>query len=221
MLGQTFDLTDIARLTTLVFLELLLSADNAIILGLLVHSLPEKLKKKALFIGVISAFGLRLAALLAVSFLIQYRWIQILGAAYLVYLTIRHFSSKSSRFRVSPAASFWKTVLKIELFDLAFSIDSIIAGLVFIISGPVTQTIHPKLWIVYTGGMIGLIGVRYAATLFSKLLTRFPRLETSAYLMVGWIGIKLALLSIFDIPNFTPFFWGGLAALFALGLIKE
>ena len=81
MFGQTFEYSDLARLGALAFIEMLLSADNAVVLGLLAHALPEKLRKKALFIGLASAFFLRAAALLAISFLIRYRWLQLIGAA--------------------------------------------------------------------------------------------------------------------------------------------
>jgi len=50
---------------------------------------------------------------------------------------------------------------------------------------------HPKLWVVITGGMLGVILMRVAAALFIKLLERFPRFEASAYLLVLTIGVKL------------------------------
>jgi YkoY family integral membrane protein len=218
---QVFEPSDLIKVATLAFIELLLSADNALVLGTLVRSLPERLRKRALFIGVVSAFVLRGMALLGVSYLIRFRWLQLLGALYLVYVAARHFIKQRGPTKPIQASShFWITVLKIELFDLAFAIDSIIAGIVFIASVPHDEGIHPKLWIVYVGGMLGLLGIRYAAGLFSTLLIRFPRLETSAYLMIGWIGLKLGVQSIFNIQGISPFFWGGLAALFAMGFFQ-
>jgi predicted tellurium resistance membrane protein TerC len=70
MIEQSFAFADIPRIFTLVFLEILLSADNAIVLGVLSRSLPPHLRKKALFIGVASAFVLRAGALLGVALLI-------------------------------------------------------------------------------------------------------------------------------------------------------
>lgn len=222
MFGQTFDLVDIPRLLTLAFIELLLSSDNAIVLALLAHALPERLRKKALFIGIASSFILRAAALFTVSILLRYHWIQLLGAAYLFYVSIHHFAiTKRKPYLPKPTPSFWKTVLMIELFDLAFAIDSIVAGIVFIGPAPAGNLIHPKLWIVYSGGMLGLLGIRYAANLFTKLLSRFPRLETSAYLMIAWIGLKLAATSIASMNGYEPFFWLVLAAIFLLGLRKK
>jgi YkoY family integral membrane protein len=92
---------------------------------------------------------------------------------------------------VVAVAMFWPTVAVIELTDIAFAIDSILAAIAFI--PPATQTPNPKLWVVVTGGMLGVILMRFAAVVFIKLLERFPRFELSAYLLVIVIGLKLSL----------------------------
>lgn len=223
MFEQTFSLSDIPRIFTLAFLELLLSSDNAIVLGLITFSLPQQLRRKALFIGLASSFILRAIALLSVAYLLKYSWIQLIGAAYLFYLSVRHFTKKK-RHPLLPTTShsFWKTVLLIELFDLAFAIDSIVAGVAFINEIPSTATFHPKLWIVYLGGMLGLMGIRYAAELFSSLLGKFPRLETSAYLIIGWIGLELSASALhFTPPYLAPIFWSVIILLFLFGLTRK
>lgn len=223
MLDQSFALSDIPKIVILSFLEILLSADNAIVLGLLVSKLTEKARKKALYIGVVSALVLRAICLLAISVLIQYHWIQILGAVYLIYLSLRYFKTKRSKDASFPHATpnFWKTVLLIELFDLAFAMDSMIAGVAFINGSSSAVNVHPKLWIVYLGGIIGLLSVRYAAKLFAAWLHHFKRLETSAHLMIGWIGLKLGYSAIPHAPNINLVFWSGLLLLFAMGFTRK
>ena len=192
MLHQTFDLTDLPRLFSLVFIELALSADNAVVLGLITHKLAPYLRKKALVIGSLSAFFFRAAAILGASWLLRYAWMQIIGGIYLIYLSINHFCKKKKNSSFQPKEfSFWKTLLLIELLDLAFAIDSILAGIAFISPSNSSSKLNPKLWIVYLGGMIGLLSVRYAAHWFSKLIDLFPRLETSAFVLIAWIGLKL------------------------------
>ncbi len=83
------------------------------------------------------------------------------------------------------ASAFWKMVLIIELTDIAFAVDSILAAMALAGSEP------EKLWVVVLGGLLGVILMRFAATLFIGLLERFPRFELSAYLLVAVIGIKL------------------------------
>jgi YkoY family integral membrane protein len=93
---------------------------------------------------------------------------------------------------VRKPAGFWATVFVIEMTDIAFAIDSILAAIALVGSAPVGHAgPHPKLWVVITGGFLGVILMRFAAVLFIKLLERFPRFEISAYLLVAVIGSKL------------------------------
>jgi YkoY family integral membrane protein len=89
-------------------------------------------------------------------------------------------------------AGFWWTVLVIELTDIAFAVDSILAAIAIVGSAPAGNVgPHPKLWVVVTGGILGVILMRVAAAMFIRLLERFPGFETSAYLLVCVIGMKL------------------------------
>jgi YkoY family integral membrane protein len=91
---------------------------------------------------------------------------------------------------------FWWTVFVIELTDIAFAVDSIVAAIGVVGSPPAgtpASAPHPKLWVVILGGFLGVVLMRFAAVLFIKLLDRFPRFETAAYLLVSIIGLKLLL----------------------------
>lgn len=103
------------------------------------------------------------------------------------------YLDRETRKRLGLAA-FWPTVLVIELTDIAFAVDSILAALAFVGSPPPghpAEAFHPKLWLVIFGGLIGVALMRVAASMFIKLLEKFPRFETSAYLLVIVIGLKL------------------------------
>jgi YkoY family integral membrane protein len=94
----------------------------------------------------------------------------------------------------SGQPGFWSTVAVIEMTDIAFAVDSILAAIAVVGSAPPGHVgPHPKLWVVVVGGILGLILMRVAAALFIKLLERFPRFETSAYLLVVVIGAKLVV----------------------------
>src|SRR3954452_1196144 len=82
---------------TLVILEGLLSADNALVLAVMVKHLPEKQRKKALFYGLLGAYVFRFIAIGVGVFLIKLWWIKVLGAAYLAWLAIKYFIDKSKK----------------------------------------------------------------------------------------------------------------------------
>ncbi len=116
-------------------------------------------------------------------------------------------------------AKFWPTVVVIELTDMAFAVDSILAAIALVGPPPEGHVgFHPKLWVVVTGGMIGVMLMRVAAVLFIAMLERFPRFETAAYLLVTLIGAKLMVDYFFndthwglphlDFHDYTsPSFW--------------
>lgn len=132
--------------------------------------------------------------------------------------------------------NFWLTVGSIELTDIAFAVDSILAAIALVGANPNPTGAHPKLWVVFAGGFIGVILMRFAATIFIKLLEKFPRFELAAYLLVLVIGIKL-LVDYFvnpHEPGSTPvvdfhstshpgfwIFWGSMALSFCVGFIPS
>jgi len=100
---------------------------------------------------------------------------------------------------------FWKAVVAIELTDIAFAVDSILAAIA-LVEGPDDTTAsgtHPKQWVIITGGMLGVILMRFAAIVFIKLLEKFPRFETAAYLLVVVIGLKLIADWMFNSTRLT------------------
>lgn len=213
--GQHVELHDLALIGLLVVLEGLLSVDNALVLGLLAKRLPKDQQAKALTYGLVGAFIFRFIAIALATLLLHWRIVKFLGGAYLVYVSLKHFIFEQSEsaapqradlpalpdapaagagMKARPLASFWPTVVVIELTDIAFAVDSILAAIALVGGPPAghpADALHPKLWVVFTGGMLGVILMRFAAAIFIRLLERFPRFEASAYLLVLVIGIKL------------------------------
>ena len=132
---------------------------------------------------------------------------------------------------------FWPTVFVIELTDIAFAVDSILAAIALVGPAPAghsADAIHPKLWVIITGGMLGVILMRYAAVMFIRLLDRFPRFEITAYWLVFLIGSKLLVDWGFNSPlephrvdfhdfHGAPFwiFWIALAITFCTGFLPK
>jgi YkoY family integral membrane protein len=187
-----FEASDFVTVALLVALEGLLSADNAMVLAVLVLGLPKSQQRQALRYGILGAFVFRgLATLLAV-YLIALGWVKLAGAAYLLYLAIHHFSQhggEESR-RTPPRArpmfglsAFWTTVVKVELTDIVFAIDSIL----------VAVAMSPKLWVILTGGVLGIVAMRLVIGQFLAIIERYPALVDGAFIIIAWVGIKLVI----------------------------
>jgi YkoY family integral membrane protein len=193
---------------TLVVLEGLLSADNALVLAVMVRHLPKHQQKRALRYGMIGAFAFRLVAVLFAATLLQFWIVKALGGVYLLYIAISHLAQgegdvgtdRRSRF----GEGFWGTVVAVELTDIIFSVDSILAAVATAEAVPrryggiklfdipwVDVTVDVKLLVIYLGGILGIIAMRFVAGYFLILLDRFQGLAKGAYYLVGWIGLKL------------------------------
>ncbi len=197
---------------TLVVLEGLLSADNALVLAILVKHLPRDQRKKALRYGIWGAFIFRAIAIILAKELRRFWPFRLAGGLYLCYVSVSHFVTHQAgepELRDVSKKGFWGTVAVVELTDIAFSVDSILAAV----------AMSDKVWVVYLGGVLGIITMRFVAGGFLRLLDLFPRLETAAYLLVAWIGIKLSLET-FDVHFPSWLFWGVMFALFASGFLK-
>jgi len=201
-------------LIVLIGLEGLLAADNALVLAIMVRHLPEKQRKRALFYGLAGAFVLRFGSLFIISFIVDLWWIQALGALYLLGIAGKNLYDRFKKkepeemdvavekepLKEASPKEFWWTVVKVEFADLAFAVDSILAAVALAVALPPTglgeigSLDAGQFAVVFAGGMIGLIIMRFAANIFVGLLAKRPGLEVAAFLIVGWVGVKLAVL---------------------------
>jgi len=184
---QHLALIDALTIGTLVILEGILSVENALVLAILVRTLPKRQQKKALTYGIVGAFVFRFLALVFAAYLMQLRAFKLIGGGYLVYLSMKHmfFFYKEDAYQPRPAvgSSFWKTVAIVEFTDIAFSIDSITTAV----------AMSDKLLVVWTGGILGIISLRLISGSFVRLLEKLPRLEDLAYQLIFFVGTKLTL----------------------------
>ena len=209
----------------LIFLEGILSIDNAAVLGAMVLPLPNTepipwpraLKRfapaldkilghqrgAALKVGLIGAYAGRGIMLVLASYIIANPWLKLIGAAYLIKLALDDLSAHGysgggdEDTKPVQVRTFWMTVLSVELMDLAFSLDNVVAAV----------SLSDKLWVVMLGVGIGIIVMRFAAGAFSYVVQKEPILKTAAYILVFNIGVELLLedLAHIEIGDWTRF----------------
>jgi tellurite resistance protein TerC len=169
---------------SLVILESLLSVDNALVLAAMVNHLPDQQRSKALRYGLIGAYVMRFASIGLIAFIISNPWLKLIGGGYLLYLMCSHLGvAEEGEGDAHNAVNkgFWATVIAVEIADMTFSLDNIVAAAAF----------SPKLWVVLLGVGIGILAMRFVAGIFTKLIDKFPILAQVAYVLVGSIGVQL------------------------------
>lgn len=196
----------------LVFLEGILSIDNAAVIGALVSPLPDtqpvpwprglsrletwlhpllgNQRTAALRVGLLGAYVGRGLMLFLTGFLIHNSWVKLVGAAYLIHLAFDSLeditaaeSDEAGEVKPIKQQSFWSTVLTVEIMDFIFSIDNVVAAV----------SLSDKIWVVMLGVAIGILAMRFAAGAFSYAVLREPILRQAAYVLVLTIGIELVL----------------------------
>lgn len=224
MLDQLLDyspnmgLDTLILLPVLIALEAILSADNAIALAAIAQGLEgHKLQNRALNIGLVVAFVLRVGLILTATWVIRYWQFELAGAAYLLWLVFQHFISGASepggaRQHAPKFSGLWQAIPMIAITDLAFSLDSVTTAI----------AISRDIRLVLIGGLVGVITLRFMAGLFIRWLDEFVYLEDAGFLTVALVGLRL--LARVLMPDFVPPEWlmiSAIGLLFAWGFSKR
>jgi YkoY family integral membrane protein len=218
LLGSSSELRDsLLLLPVLVALEAVLSADNAIALAAIAQGLENpQLQRRALNLGLVVAFVLRVILILSATWVIRFWQFELAGAFYLLWLVYQHFTSpeqdNEGHHHGPRFASLWQAIPMIGLTDLAFSLDSVTTAI----------AMSNKIWLVLTGGLIGVVALRFMAGLFIRWLDEFEHLEDAGFVTVALVGGRLLLKVLND--SYVPPEWamvGAIVLLFAWGFSKR
>jgi len=206
----------ISIIVQLIFLEGILSIDNAAVLGAMVSVLPRDepvpypaplkflqsftdrvlgmQQMAALKVGLLGAYAGRGLMLALAAWVIDNPFLKVVGAGYLIKLAFEHLAAADQpgeeellASKQRAASAFWLVVLNVELADLAFSLDNVVAAV----------ALSNELWVVMVGVALGIVTMRFAAGIFTWLIRREPVLATAAYIVVLNIGVELLLAEFF------------------------
>ena len=210
------DFSWVGIIIQVIFLEGILSIDNAAVLGAMVSVLPKKepvpwpgplkflgppvhrilggQQPAALKVGLIGAYLGRGIMLVLASFVIHNDFLKFIGALYLIKLAFENLGAPEpgevdEHGRDMTGKGFWSVVLAVELADLAFSLDNVVAVI----------ALSDNLVIVMFGVALGIITMRFAAGIFTWMIAKEPLLKPAAYMVVFNIGAELMAAEFLDI----------------------
>jgi benzodiazapine receptor len=225
---QSFSWIDLLVVLLIFLIELLLASDNAAAMAVIVKRLPDEKKEKALKAGLLSAFILRAIGVIFTAYLIHLFWMQIIGGIYLIYICINFvLGSKLKSNQFSPR-SFYKAVIYVEIVDVLFAIDSILGAFAIASLCYPFDVISSKLWVIYLGGVLGLYSIRLVTKKFIHLLNQHKKIELVAFLIIGWMGVKLITEGIVSLDgshefrhSLDIFFWISTIVIVILGVFLD
>lgn len=198
--SPNFGLDTLVLLPVLVALEAVLSADNAIALAALSQGLHNPtLQRRALNIGLVLAYVLRMSLILTATWVMQYWQVELAGALYLLWLVFQYFTSgddEAGHAHHGPRFdSLWQAIPMIAITDLAFSLDSVTTAI----------AVSKETWIILLGATIGIVTLRFMAGFFIRWLDEFTHLEDAGYITVALVGLRL-LIRVID-ESYVPPEW--------------
>lgn len=197
-------------IASLVLIEGLLSVDNVLGIAAIARELPDAQRKRAIRLGMAGAYLFRVIALIFAAFLKDNLWVRWLGAAYLIYLMCSQLIkprleggphvgdlddvatldlTAAAGHPVTPAhavtgVTFGAVLLQIGLMDLSLSVDNVIAAVA--LAGD-------TMWAIYVGVLIAIFALQLLTGVAMRLLERYPFLESTAFLLIGFVGAILVV----------------------------
>jgi len=180
-------------LINIIFIDLILAGDNAIVIGMAARKLPHNLQKKAIIFGTGGALLLRIIATLLVVWLLRIPWLLAIGGVLLLFIAYKVLSDDGSHDNIEAKDSLWAAVRTIIIADAAMGLDNVIA-----VAGAAGQ----HMILVVIGLLISVPIVVWGSTLFIKLLDRFPWIVYLGAAVLAYTAAKM----ITEEPHFLPFF---------------
>lgn len=167
-------------LVKIVWINIILSGDNAVVIALAARSLPPHQQRKAVFWGSGAAVVLRIALTVIAAKLLQLSFLQILGGCLLLWIGFQLLTDDDEGEGESKTyGSLMAAVRTILIADLVMSLDNVIA---------VAAAAQGSVLLLVMGLAISIPLVIFGSTLMIKLMERFPVIVLLGAALIGWVG---------------------------------
>jgi YjbE family integral membrane protein len=205
-------------LLKIIWINIILSGDNAVVIALAARSLPPAQQKQAVLLGSGAAVVLRIALTVVAASLLSLPYLQIVGGVLLFWIGIQLLGGEESE-DDGPAAhgGMMAAVRTILLADLVMSLDNVIA---------VAASAHGSMLLLVLGLAISIPLVVFGSTLMIKLMERFPVIVMLGAALIGWVAGEtivhdVALHNWVDhAPAYVPYAVAAAGAAFVIGVGK-
>lgn len=175
-------------LLQIIWIDLLLSGDNAIVIALAVRSLPEKQRKVGILLGAGAAVGLRIFFAIIVSYLLNIPFLKVVGALLLFWIAIKLAKGEDEAHGdIEASDNLWKAVRTIAIADAVMSLDNVLA---------IAAAARGHFELFIFGLLLTIPLIVYGAKLLSDVLERFPILVWLGAALLGWIAGEMLLTDI-------------------------
>jgi YjbE family integral membrane protein len=176
-------------LLKIVWVNILLSGDNAVVIALAARNLPAHQQSKAVFAGSAAAIVLRVALTIFAVQLLQFPYLKLVGSLLLLWIGVQLLAGGDDEGDVQASGSLWQAIRTILIADLVMSLDNVIAVAAAANSAP--ESMRLVLLVLGLGLSIPLI--IFGSTLLLKLMQRFPVIIVFGAALLGFVSGEMAV----------------------------
>ncbi|MCX7325427.1 MAG: TerC family protein [Hyphomicrobiales bacterium] len=186
-------------LVQIIWIDLLLSGDNAIVIALACRNLPPEQRRMGILLGAGAAIGLRILFAVIISYLLGIPFLKIVGGLLLFWIAVKLVQGDEGHGEIDGATTLWSAVKTIAIADAVMSLDNVLA---------VSAAAHGDIWLFSFGILLSIPMIIYGSNVILALLTRFPILVWIGAALLGWIAGDM----ITNDPQWIAYFgpWKGL-----------
>ena len=184
MLESAYTLAFWQALGAIVWVNLLLSGDNAVVIALAARSLPERQQKLAVFWGSAAAIVMRVILTVFAVALLQLPWLKLVGGLLLLWIGVKLIVPEEDEADIESSDNLLQAVKTILIADLVMSLDNVIAVAAAAEQGP-SET---KLLLLVIGLGLSIPIVIFGSVMMLKIMERFPIIITLGAALLGWIA---------------------------------
>ena len=175
-----FNAATMLAIGQIIWIDLLLSGDNAVVIALACRSLPDKQRKTGIFLGASAAVILRIAFALVITQLLAIPFLQALGGVLLFWIAVKLIRGEEEEEKnIKASDKLWAAVGTIAMADAVMSLDNVVA-----ISAAADG--HAELFIF--GLLLSVPLIIFGSTLVMGLIERFPIFVWAGAALLGWIA---------------------------------
>lgn len=167
----------------IIWIDLLLSGDNAVVIALACRALPPEQRKWGIILGAGVAIGLRILFALVITYLLNIPFLKALGGVMLFWVAYQLIQGEGdSHGEVDASDNLWKAVRTIAIADAVMSLDNVLA---------LAAASKGNIWLFVFGLVVSIPLIVYGSQLILTLIERFPIFVWAGAALLGWIAGEL------------------------------
>jgi YjbE family integral membrane protein len=172
-------------LGTIIWVNIILSGDNAVVIALAARSLPPRQQKQAILWGAGAAVVLRIVLTIVAVKLLEFPYLKLVGGAALLWIAVQLLiPEEGDGDEVESSSNLWGAVKTILIADLVMSTDNVIA---------VAAAAKGSVLLLVLGLVISIPLVIFGATMLMKLMERYPLIITLGAAILGWTAGEMGV----------------------------